>query len=54
MEKEKKVTLEDAIEHGLKENEFEAFENFRTTPNSTELGIFPVCGQSTALIKIPF
>ena len=40
MEKEQ-VTLEDAIEHGLKENEFEEIQKILgRIPNSTELGIF--------------
>ena len=57
MEKEK-VTLEDAIEHGLKENEFEDIcKILGRTPNSTELGIFSGmwsehCSYKNSILKL--
>jgi len=57
MEKEQ-VTLEDAIEHGLKENEFEEIQKILgRTPNSTELGIFSGmwsehCSYKNSILKL--
>lgn len=57
MEKEQ-VTLEDAIEHGLKENEFEEIRKILgRTPNSTELGIFSGmwsehCSYKNSILKL--
>ncbi|HMV44933.1 MAG TPA: phosphoribosylformylglycinamidine synthase subunit PurL [Leptospiraceae bacterium] len=57
MEKEK-VTLEDAIEHGLKENEFEDIcKILGRIPNSTELGIFSGmwsehCSYKNSILKL--
>jgi phosphoribosylformylglycinamidine synthase len=57
MEKEK-VTLEDAIEHGLKENEFEEIcKILNRVPNSTELGIFSGmwsehCSYKNSILKL--
>lgn len=57
MEKEK-VTLEEALEHGLKENEFEEIcKILGRVPNSTELGIFSGmwsehCSYKNSILKL--
>ena len=57
MEKEK-VTLEDAIEHGIREEEYnEIIKILGRTPTSTELGIFSGmwsehCSYKNSILKL--